>query len=67
MGRCRRIEDIVFLHLDKHGVKGHITRAEEIMSIMDTYEHENRKIEGPAQSDRGTCSESNSMLASTKD
>jgi hypothetical protein len=27
------------LHLYNMGVNGHITRAEDIMSIMDTYEH----------------------------
>jgi hypothetical protein len=27
------------LHLDEQGVNGHITRAEEIIGIIDTYEH----------------------------
>jgi hypothetical protein len=31
---------LCLLHLDEQGVNGHIIRAEEIMSIMDTYEHE---------------------------
>ena len=33
----------MFLHLDEHGVNGQITRVEDIMSIMDTYEHEQEK------------------------
>jgi hypothetical protein len=31
---------VCLLHLDEQGVNGDITRVEEIMSIMDTYEHE---------------------------